>query len=214
MPISLARLAACALASATVSTAILLPAPAAAQRIEPGTNGRNVRSVSYAQGSFAQLAGGEWAEYDLRGRQTFSFRERARDDWSVYLYDAARRTEIQIDIHRRMITVAQGGGPRRDLYPITQAGYRRDDNRRDDGWRGDDRRDDGWRGDDRRDDGRRPGAPWRGEAFRIDAGPIWNQADAQRKCSELADRAGGRWTGQWSTVIQGRMSVCEIRLRP
>jgi hypothetical protein len=45
----------------------------------------------------------------------------------------------------------------------------------------------------------------------IEVGPIWNQMDAERKCPEAARAAGASWTGQWSTTIPGRMSVCEIR---
>jgi ribosome modulation factor len=44
----------------------------------------------------------------------------------------------------------------------------------------------------------------------IDAGPIWNQADAEAKCPRVASDARGRWTGQWRTVSPGRSSVCEV----
>jgi hypothetical protein len=46
----------------------------------------------------------------------------------------------------------------------------------------------------------------------IEVGPIWNQADASKKCSEVATKNGGTWNGQWRTTVPGRMSVCEIRL--
>lgn len=48
----------------------------------------------------------------------------------------------------------------------------------------------------------------------INAGPIWNQADAQTKCPRVAADARGRWTGQWRTTQAGRMSVCEVELAP
>jgi hypothetical protein len=48
----------------------------------------------------------------------------------------------------------------------------------------------------------------------VEAGPIWNQADAQRKCPEVAKANGGTWNGQWQTTVPGRMSVCELRLPP
>lgn len=38
------------------------------------------------------------------------------------------------------------------------------------------------------------------------AGPIWNNADAGRKCPGVC--APMRWNGQWRTVQTGRMSVC------
>ncbi len=46
----------------------------------------------------------------------------------------------------------------------------------------------------------------------VEAGPIWNQADAQRKCPQVAKANGGTWNGQWRTTVPGKMSVCEVRL--
>jgi len=48
----------------------------------------------------------------------------------------------------------------------------------------------------------------------LEAGPIWNQADAQQKCPQVAKANGGTWNGQWRTTVPGRMSVCEVRLTP
>ena len=45
----------------------------------------------------------------------------------------------------------------------------------------------------------------------IEAGPIWNQIDADRKCPQVAKSAGGKWTGQWKTTRPGQMSVCEVK---
>jgi hypothetical protein len=45
----------------------------------------------------------------------------------------------------------------------------------------------------------------------VEAGPIWNQADAQTKCPQVASANGGVWDGQWHTTVPGRMSVCEVR---
>lgn len=45
----------------------------------------------------------------------------------------------------------------------------------------------------------------------VEAGPIWNQMDAQKKCPDVAKRNGGAWTGQWKTTVPGQMSVCELR---
>ena len=47
----------------------------------------------------------------------------------------------------------------------------------------------------------------------IEAGPIWNQTDAERKCPDVAKANGGTWNGQWRTTVPGSMSVCEIRVR-
>lgn len=46
----------------------------------------------------------------------------------------------------------------------------------------------------------------------VEAGPIWNQADAETKCPQVAKSNGGVWNGQWRTTVPGRMSVCELRL--
>ncbi len=45
----------------------------------------------------------------------------------------------------------------------------------------------------------------------LEAGPIWNQFDAERKCPDVARRAGAKWTGQWKTTRPGQMSVCEVK---
>jgi hypothetical protein len=45
----------------------------------------------------------------------------------------------------------------------------------------------------------------------IEAGPIWNQADANNKCPKIASKNNGTWTGQWWTTVPGKMSVCEIQ---
>jgi len=41
----------------------------------------------------------------------------------------------------------------------------------------------------------------------VQAGPIWNQADAEAKCPQVC-RPPERWNGQWRTTDPGRMSVC------
>lgn len=46
----------------------------------------------------------------------------------------------------------------------------------------------------------------------VEAGPIWNQADAARKCPEVAKTNGLAWDGNWRTTVPGLMSVCELRL--
>jgi hypothetical protein len=42
------------------------------------------------------------------------------------------------------------------------------------------------------------------------AGPIWNQQDAERKCPVVAYAVSGHWNGQWVTTREGEMSVCGI----
>jgi hypothetical protein len=53
----------------------------------------------------------------------------------------------------------------------------------------------------------------RGVTRELEVGPIWNQRDAETKCRAKALEMRGEWTGQWRTTVQGRMSVCEIRMR-
>lgn len=40
----------------------------------------------------------------------------------------------------------------------------------------------------------------------VQAGPIWNQNDAQGKCPQVC--APARWNGQWRTTVPGRQSIC------
>ncbi len=45
-----------------------------------------------------------------------------------------------------------------------------------------------------------------------DAGPLWNQMDAQNKCPAVCRSSGGRtWDGNWKTTEPGRMSVCSCQ---
>ncbi len=46
----------------------------------------------------------------------------------------------------------------------------------------------------------------------INAGPIWNQPDAQQKCPRVCGQAGGQWTGHWRTTQMGQMSVCNCQM--
>jgi len=45
----------------------------------------------------------------------------------------------------------------------------------------------------------------------IEAGPLWSQSDAEKKCPEVAKANGGSWNGEWRTTVPGKMSVCEVR---
>jgi hypothetical protein len=46
----------------------------------------------------------------------------------------------------------------------------------------------------------------------VPAGPIWNQQDAATKAPAVAAAHQGKWTGQWSTVVESQMSVVEVEL--
>lgn len=60
----------------------------------------------------------------------------------------------------------------------------------------------------RRSAGNRQGG---GRTRTVEAGPIWNQADAEQKCPRIARQYNAQWTGHWWTTVQGKMSVCQIR---
>jgi hypothetical protein len=42
----------------------------------------------------------------------------------------------------------------------------------------------------------------------VEAGPIWDQQDAEKKCPTVCEKHG-TWTGHWWTTVQGKMSVCQ-----
>lgn len=41
-----------------------------------------------------------------------------------------------------------------------------------------------------------------------EAGPIWDQQDAEQKCPVVCARHDGGWDGEWRTTRPGEMSVC------
>jgi len=84
-------------------------------------NGYSVKSVKHAnKGLFKQTGGKTWTEYGKRG-PIFTFKEKHRDEWSVYLHDASRNVNIQLDLHRKKVIYSVGNGARSDLYSITLA---------------------------------------------------------------------------------------------
>lgn len=40
------------------------------------------------------------------------------------------------------------------------------------------------------------------------AGPIWSNDEAKEICPSICASYGGTWNGQWTTVVEGKMSVC------
>ncbi len=46
----------------------------------------------------------------------------------------------------------------------------------------------------------------------VDAGPIWDQADANKKCPTTCSNNNGTWNGQWKTTVPGKMSVCGCQM--
>ena len=72
-------------------------------------------------GSFRKTGDQQWTENNAQGVATYTFAETGRDDWSVYLVDRSRNVEIQLDVHRNMISYAPVGQTRQDLYRITRS---------------------------------------------------------------------------------------------
>ena len=57
-----------------------------------------------------------------------------------------------------------------------------------------------------------PAAGSGGASFTMDvpAGPIWNNDDAQAKGPAVAASYNGTWNGQWTTIVEGQMSVIGV----
>lgn len=89
-----------------------------------GPNGWIVKSVKFGHsnggvlGSFDQTGEKTWVEKDNKGTSRYKFKENARDEWSVYLYDAARDVNIQLDLHTDKVMYSEGRKDRRPLYVI------------------------------------------------------------------------------------------------
>lgn len=47
----------------------------------------------------------------------------------------------------------------------------------------------------------------------IPAGPIWSNEEAQELGPRIAAAHQGKFTGQWSTVVESQMSVVEVELQ-
>lgn len=46
----------------------------------------------------------------------------------------------------------------------------------------------------------------------IPAGPLWSNDEAQKAGPIIAAAHQGKFTGQWTTVVEGEMSVVEVEL--
>jgi hypothetical protein len=45
----------------------------------------------------------------------------------------------------------------------------------------------------------------------IPAGPLWSNDEAQKLGPQIAASYGAEFTGQWQTIVEGVMSVIEIK---
>jgi hypothetical protein len=88
-------------------------------------NGENVMTVRFAGGAYRMSGPGRWSEYGAGGAGArFTFEERQRDEWSVYLIDRSRNVEIQLDLYQHKIMYNAVGEARRPLYDITGSAAR------------------------------------------------------------------------------------------
>lgn len=88
-------------------------------------NGRNVNTVEFASngntlGAFIQTGAKTWKEDSFEGND-FDFREMNRDDWSVYLRDASRGVNIQLDLHTKKVMYSDDNGNAFPLYDISRS---------------------------------------------------------------------------------------------
>lgn len=58
------------------------------------------------------------------------------------------------------------------------------------------------------------------ESFDVEAGPIWDNDHARKRCPEVLAEwmkanpgKEAQWTGNWATTVEGEMSVCGLRLK-
>ena len=45
------------------------------------------------------------------------------------------------------------------------------------------------------------------------AGPLWSNDEAQKVGETLAASYGGTFTGEWHTIVEGKMSVIEVEFK-
>ncbi len=86
-------------------------------------NGQNVCKVSFntnqGLGYFKLNTAGKWVEGNEKTSNEFSFKETGRDEWSVYLRDDSRKTNIQLDLHRKKVMYStDSDGASKELYNI------------------------------------------------------------------------------------------------
>jgi hypothetical protein len=74
-------------------------------------NGQNVKEVViHDGGSFVNVDGLKWAQFDSKGNELFVFSQLFRDEWSVYLKDEHERSDadgskmvLQVDLHSKKV---------------------------------------------------------------------------------------------------------------
>ena len=88
--------------------------------------GTNVTMVEFSgtgsqRGAFYRRPDGTWVESGYAGETRFTFKEASRDEWSVYLVDATRKANTQIDLHKMKIFVGDVGQRATMYYTVLWA---------------------------------------------------------------------------------------------
>ena len=74
-----------------------------------------------SSGAFFQDGPTTWYERDADGLRRFEFTETGRDDWSVYLYDASRDIQIQIDSYTQQVKYKDSDTDWVEIYEVVSA---------------------------------------------------------------------------------------------
>lgn len=178
--------------SAQAPSAVSLPASSSASIW--------VRRVDFRDGWFEASSGGRWTEYRRDGSVAYRFVVRSSGIDTITLFDQSRGTAVEFNLSRRMILISFNGAPFEDLYPITTVTPPNGP------------------ATQPRPTGPiqpppvrlSPGALYATQSqFKIEAGPITSQAEANLKCPALAQRVHGAWLQGWERR-DGVNSVCVI----
>lgn len=201
---------------------------------------------SQYKSTFQSIGNSKWQEITASGSR-FNWQERNRDEWSIYLMDASRNMNLQIDLHTTIVSWSSFGQSQKNELCRIQSTNHQDRAAQPSqsqqqicesmvqgkvAWaKGGSKN---WNPTNVKNLCKNsPNAVNTVQCFKneinkhndwsagikncsgskraINAGPIWNQEDAKRKCPQLARQNGGTWTGGWWTTVQGKMSVCEIK---
>lgn len=82
-------------------------------------NGRNVTSIVTTDDTTIRLEPvAQWKEVAKDGKVLGEFKESIRDDWSVYLHDATRHVDLQIDLNLKKVVLTDSNKKKLDLYAV------------------------------------------------------------------------------------------------
>ena len=81
-------------------------------------NGWTVKNVSFSDGAFLQKEGKKWVETNADKKETASFTEVNRDEWSVYL-QKEDGSDLRIDLYLKTIFYNAKGEKPFELYKLT-----------------------------------------------------------------------------------------------